>query len=44
MMDDSKGSELKSAYELALERLETDGIARPDQENARHIKLVTGKF
>lgn len=31
MAKESRPSELKSAYELALERLETQGIDRPDQ-------------
>ena len=30
---DNSGSDLKSAYELALERLEGQGIERPREEN-----------
>ena len=32
MSDDSRPSTLKSAYELAMERLDADGIGRPDQD------------
>lgn len=35
MSGEDTGKRLKSAYELALERLEADGIERPDEDRLR---------